>query len=172
MSQLNTILKKLFLVPIGCLLLSGCVRQPETPPISQLQIREIQTRNFDEKDTKSVMKAMMEVLQDDGYIIKNANLDLGMLSGEKDIFLEKNSEVFFARFMQGEQARWNKHALIEVSSTISEWGSSTKTRVNFQKKVLDNFGSVAKVEQVLDASFYQSFFEKVHKGLYIQQEKI
>jgi hypothetical protein len=159
-------------ISLGSLFITGCMHQSEDPPMTQLQIREIQTRTFEEKDAKSVMKAMMEVLQDDGYIMKNANLDLGMLSAEKDIFLEKNSEIFIARFVQGDRARWTKHAVIEASSTISEWGTSTKIRVNFQRKVIDNFGSVVTVEQVLDGAFYEDFFQKVHKGLYIQKEQI
>lgn len=164
--------KTSFFFTISTILLTGCVHQTETPLMTQLEIREIQTRSFEERDAKSVMKAMMEVLQDDGYILKNVHLDLGMLAAEKDIFLEKNSEVFLATFVQGDRARWNKHAIIEVSSTVSEWGPSTKIRVNFQKKIFDNYGSVVKVEQVLDGNFYQNFFEKVHKGLYIQKEQI
>jgi hypothetical protein len=46
------------------------------PEQTQLQIRDIQTRRYDTHDTKAVLKTMLNVLQDDGFIISEANPDL------------------------------------------------------------------------------------------------
>jgi hypothetical protein len=46
------------------------------PEQTQLQIREIQTRTYDTHDTKAVLKTMLNVLQDDGFIVTEANTDL------------------------------------------------------------------------------------------------
>lgn len=43
-------------------------------------------------------------------------------------------------------------------------------RANFQVKVLDNLGNPKEVYQVEDAKFYQDFFVKVDKGVFIQKQ--
>src|SRR3989304_1429242 len=58
------------------------------PEKSQLQIRELQTRMYDTSDTKMVMKTMLNVLQDDGFIVTEANTELGFLTASKDISVE------------------------------------------------------------------------------------
>ena len=64
------------------LLLGACVAPtPPKPPRSQLEIRQEQTREYDTHDTRLVMKALLNVLQDDGFIVKNAVVDLHLLRG-------------------------------------------------------------------------------------------
>jgi len=151
---------------------TACTRTIPEVPLTQLQTREIQTREFDTHDTKLVMKAMMHVLQDDGYVIKNAVLDVGLLSAEKNIDIQKNSEVFLAQLAQGAAARWTKQEVDEVSANVSEFGDKTRVRINFQRKTMDNFGCPGSVKTVLDPQIYQAFFNKVDKSLFIQQESI
>jgi len=42
--------------------------------------------------------------------------------------------------------------------------------VNFQAKTLDNNGQPLEVETIADPSFYQQFFAKVDKGIFIQKQ--
>ena len=151
---------------------AGCVSQPVEQPMTQLQIREIQTRQFNNKDAKAVLKEMINVLQDEAFIVKHANLELGLLAGEKDIDIEDSWNRFFSVMHNGHQASWNKNAVIEVSANVTQFGQNSKVRVNFQRKIFDNFGRVVKVIQIYDENYYQEFFNKVHKGLFIQEEKI
>ena len=39
-------------------------------------------------------------------------------------------------------------------------------------KIINNKGEVVDVKQVDDAAFYQDFFSKVDKGIFIEKEKI
>ena len=168
-------MKKVYLIlPLVTLLaFTSCVQHvPDAPPITQLQIREIQTREFDTKDTKLVMKSMMNVLQDEGFIIKNAVLDLGLLSAEKNTDIENPHDATFARMWGGEHARWDKQQVLEASANISEYGAKTRVRMNFQVRILDNCGGPSEVSTIKNAHHYQDFFEKVSKGIFIQQENI
>jgi hypothetical protein len=65
------------------------------PPKSQLQIRELQTRSYDTRNTKMVMKTMLNVLQDDGFIVKEANTELGLLTATKEIDVQTKGAVFW-----------------------------------------------------------------------------
>ena len=79
----------------------GCV--PPAPQKTQLQIREFQTRSYDTKDTRMVMKALLNVLQDDSFIVKNANVDLGLITASlvKGIPEDLTLLVFFSRWCAG-----------------------------------------------------------------------
>ena len=150
---------------------TGCSSKDDQP-LTQLQVREIQTRSFEQKDAKTVLKEMINVLQDDAFIVKHANLELGLLSGEKDVDIENGWNRFFSVMARGQQASWNKNSVMEVSANVTQFGDDTKVRVNFQQKIFDNFGRVVKVMQIYDQICYQEFFNKVHKGLFIQEEQI
>ncbi|MGB9711771.1 MAG: hypothetical protein ACP5J5_05595 [Dissulfurimicrobium sp.] len=150
----------------------GCATTGVTPQKTQLQIREFQTRSYETNDTKMVMKAMLNVLQDDGFIVKNAVLDLGLLSAEKSVDIENKGEAFLAKFFEGANAVWKKASIIECTANVSEHGKQIRVRVNFQVKVLNNKGGIIKIEQIDDEKYYQDFFSKVDKGIFIQKEKI
>ncbi len=73
-------MRRLWLLSLALvLLLTGCVTTGVSPQKTQLQIREFQTRSYETKDAKMVMKSLLNVLQDDGFIVKNANVELGLI---------------------------------------------------------------------------------------------
>lgn len=154
------------------LLLAGCAIQPPVPQKTQLEIREFQTRSYETKDVKMVMKSLLNVLQDDEYIVKNANVDLGLLTATKEVDVENKGEAFMLSLLAGKEARWNKNSIIECSANVSEYGTQTRVRVNFQLKTMNNKGEVVGVKQIDDSKYYQEFFSKVDKGIFIQKEKL
>ena len=157
---------------IATFIIFGCVAAPPTPQKTQLEIREFQTRQYDTNDVKMVMKALLNVLQDDRYIVKNANVDLGLLSATKEIDVENKGEAFFLALLAGHEARWKKNSTIECSGNITEIGKVCKVRVNFMIKTMDNKGGVVDVKTIDDAKFYQEFFAKVDKGIFIGKQKL
>ena len=162
--------KILFVIFLG--FITGCATTGSNITKTQLQIREFQTKTYEINDTKMFMKAVLNVLQDDGFIVKNAVLELGLLSAEKSIDIENKGEAFWNTFWLGVQATWKKASVIECTGNITEFGLQTKVRINFQCKVLDNKGGIKEVRQIDDEKFYQEFFAKVDKGVFIENEKI
>lgn len=151
----------------------SCIAMRRGPAPTQLEVRQFQTRTFDTSDVKMIMKAMLHVLQDDGYMVKQANLDLGFLSATKEKDIENGWDSFWSEIMyRRRKARWRKTLITECTANVSEFGLKTKVRVTFQEKLLDNHGDVLKIRQINDAKFYQQFFSKLNKGIFIQREKI
>lgn len=162
---------------------SGCATSNQTPS-TQLQMREFQTRSYDTDDTKMVMKAMLNVLQDDGFIVKDATLDLGFFTAEKSVKMDLNGEegkqfvkrnIWKLTFGQSNSMSFRQPSFIksiECTSNISEYGKQTRVRINFLKKIIDNTGGVIDVQQIDDEKYYQEFFSKMTKGVFIQKEKI
>lgn len=157
------------------LALSSCIWGHSTPPKTQLEIREFQTRDFDTGETKLVMKAILNVLQDEGFTIKNADSQLGFLAATKEVDLGGGPTFNWnwgSSKGSSEPARWDKIRVIDATANISEYGKQTRVRVSFQQKVLDNLGAVTHAKPIDDAKFYQDFFSKVDKGFFLQKEKL
>lgn len=186
----STLLRPALLTLGLALALASCTiinRPPRVPPPeTQLQTREFQTREFDTNDVKLIMKAMLNVLQDDGFVVKNAVIDLGLLTATKEIQLSSKPNTSdsywteaFADLLSGrnqdrnrqqQDLRYNKFKQIEVSINVSEMGLRSRVRANFQAKVLDNTGNPVEVYVIKDPKFYQDFFSKVDKGIFLQKQ--
>jgi hypothetical protein len=150
--------------------LFGCVAVE--PASTQLQIREFQTRTYPVRDSKLVMKALINALQDEGFIVKHANTELGLISATKETNVENPNFALLMELFGGNEARWRKVAIVECSANVTEFGDETKVRVNFQVKTLDNRGEVMDVRSVSDAEFYRQFFSKVDKSVFIQRQQL
>ena len=150
-------------------LAAGCAGS-SAPQKTQLQLREFQTRTYQTNDTRMVLKAIVNVLQDDGFIIKEANIELGILTATKETIVESQWNAFLSTMLEGEKAKWDKNALVEATANVSEFGAETRVRVIFQIKTMDNQGGVSKIKQIDEEKHYQDFFAKVDKGVFIQKE--
>lgn len=156
------------------LLCSGCALPPPVPQKTQLEVRQMQTREYQRPPggTKQVMKAVINVLQDEGYIIKNADKELGFITATKETDIQNQWEAFFSQLANSENPRFSKNSVVESSVNISEFGSDVRVRAVFQLKVQDNLGGTVSVKQIDDPFFYQQFFAKVDKGIFLEKEKL
>lgn len=184
-------MRRRLLLASACAVLAaagGCSTPPK-PPKTQLEVRQFQTRDFDTNDEKLVMKAMLNVLQDDGYVVKNAVVDLGLITATKETDLSpgrSGSQASGIDFLGGgfvfgggttvfgtqAEQRFRKTEVVDFTGNVSEFGAQTKVRVSFQSKVLDNRGDVVAVTAVDDAEFYQDFFARMDKSLFLQKEQL
>ena len=63
-------------------------------------------------------------------------------------------------------------AMVEATVNVSEAGEEARLRVSFQVKILDGGSRVKEVRSVDDPRFYQDFFAKVDKELFLVREKL
>ena len=140
-------------------------------PQTQLQKRQYQTRQYDNIDKATLMKAMLNVLQDEGFIVNNASSLLGFISAAKE-FSTRDKTINFEQEFGAKKEAGAVVAVIETTANISEYGKSFKVRVNFKRKLLNVYGNAQKIEDVTDETYYQNFFSKVDKAIFIQKQKI
>ncbi len=167
MKNIGVILLCVFLA-----ILSGCNESKKKVQKSQLEIRQLQTRDFDINDTSIVLKAMLNVLQDDGYMIKQTNTELGFFNAVKEINSENKSEKNWQYFWWGPYGTWVETAIIDCTVNVTPYGDKVRVRANFQRKLMNNKGACQEVTTMENAEFYQEFFNKVDKGIFIEKEKI
>lgn len=152
----------------------GCATSDSSGPTQKLttqaEVRNFQTRSFDASDHALVMKAMINVLQDLNFIIKTADSQLGVLTAEKWSNIEYTKKEI--KRAKKKEIALPQAAVLECTANISVGGSQTRVRAIFQQRVVGPAGTVMDVTRVNDPAFYQEFFAKVDKGIYLQQEGI
>jgi hypothetical protein len=75
-------------------------------------------------------------------------------------------------FWWGPNANWRENSIVECTTNVSLFGSVTRVRANFAVKSMNNKGGVCDVYTIEDPKFYQEFFSKVDKGIFIEKEGI
>ena len=153
-------------------ILAACTPATKQPLKTQLEVREFQTRTFDTAKTDEVLSAVVEAFQDQGFMVKNVVPQVGLVSATREVDVENEGQAAFQVFFLGQNARWAKNALIEATANVKTQGSRTKVRANFQEKVMNNRGATDKVNTIEDPKFYQDFFDKIGKSIFIEKQKI
>jgi len=162
---------KHFLVLGVLIMLASCVTQIQ-PQMTQLQIRELQTRTYATTNTKMVMKAVLNALQDMGFTITNAQENLGLIVAVENKDVENKTAAMFEQIFAGYHARYAKDAITHATANISPYGKVTMVRVSFTVKVLDNKGGVVRILHIANAKIYQKFFAKIQQSIYLQEQKV
>ncbi len=141
-------------------------------PQTQLEKRQYQTRQYSNIPKPVLMKAMLNVLQDEGFIVNNANSLLGFISGAKE-FSPKDKTIDIEKEFGTKKGMLGAVvAVVETTANVSEYGREMRVRVNFKRKLLNAYGNAYKIEEVTDEKYYQYFFSKVDKAIFIQKQKI
>jgi len=173
---------------VATVLAGGCAPVAQ-PPKTQLEIREYQTRTFDTADQALVLKAMFNVLQDDGFVVKNAVVELGLITAVREVDMAPGRSgsatggIFGGGVILGgpgpggiligpPPAGFPKTEVLDFTGNVSPFGTQTRVRVSFQRKVLDNDGNVVSVQAVDDLAAYQDFFSRMDKSLFLQRENL
>lgn len=153
-------------VVTALVVVTGC--STARPERSELQLRELQTRTYATTDEKMVMKAVLNVLDDHGYIVKTSNTDLGQITATK----QEQASPEWAKVLAGV----NFTRIVQCSVHVSRQGNQTRVRAVFEGQLLDKNGNIAGTEHADDpvkhGKMYQQFFGELDKALFIQQQNL
>ena len=131
-----------------CSVLTGCASsaQEVTGTGSQLEARQIQTRDYDTLDKQLTMRSVLATMQDLGFTIDNADPTLGAITGTR-IDYEDDYKTFSMR----------------MTVTVREMeGNRVSVRANAR---LDD-------KAISDPRTYQDFFAALDKAMFLTLEKI
>jgi hypothetical protein len=157
---------------LDALILTGCAARPVSIPTPSLEVRSMQSREFQGQDARVVMKAVLNVLQDEGFVTRNAVTDLGLITATREIDARNSFTMAFGTLMMGEDASWHSSDLIEATANVSELAGRVRVRISFQGKSIDNHGSILGISTIDDPVYYQSFFAKVDRGLFVERRGV
>jgi hypothetical protein len=123
-----------------------------------MQIREITTKEF-EGSYENVYRACLTVIQDNNYIIKNTDMDSGLISATVDRETSEGSQ-FWQAFWLGYVA--NKSTLIELSCMVNDLNKTAQqVRINIQETNMSQFGGKNVIKQIYDVGIYNALFNDI-----------
>jgi hypothetical protein len=152
------------------LLVASCSIGTE-PGISIQEIRSMQTELFDSSDEKKVMKAVINTLQDDDFMITYTDLDVGIVTAEKsenagslmDVAITKGFNALFKTLKIWERTAKGMRT-IHANVNISGIGEKVKARTTFVVKVYDKEGKMVEQLSILEKEVFRVFKNRIHNS--------
>jgi hypothetical protein len=121
----------------------------------------------------TALKTVLNVLQDEGFLVDYGNVELGLLHATKSTSGTADQR-YIGALGQIDNLTGNGFyggiATIDATANVSDFGDQVKIRVNFQRKILRWNGGIATCDAITDLKTYQEFFAKVDRGLFIQRQ--
>jgi hypothetical protein len=136
---------------------AGLVGCASTPQLSPQQRRSLQMRTFENTSMENVFRAFKTVLQDEGYVIKNQDMNGGLIVAE--IQKTDSSSGVWAVLAGAQNYRTGQ--LFEVSVNLEALNKSTiETRMVLQEKSQMSMGG-QQGKEILEPTLYQAVYQKV-----------
>lgn len=142
-------------------------------PVTQLEKRQFQTKSYPAKDNILVMKSILNVLQDEGFIVYNVNSLLGYIYGVKDFDTsDPNVDISQEFGVTKSRLSYNgvKVATLEVSVNVTQYGEQARVRANFKRKLLNEYGNAQMIDDIDDSQYYADFYAKVDNAIALQKQ--
>jgi hypothetical protein len=169
---------------IAAMMTTGCIHPRTAPDAAALpptELRAMQTRTYDAPGGETMLKTVLDVLQDDGFIVDYGHTELGILHAVKTITssgdqLFNRTDDFFAG-AAGQRQYTGSTAKVEATVNVSPSGQRTKVRIGLQRTTSfiagsSYYGTVidSQAGTIVDAKIYQEFFAKLDRGVFLHKQ--
>ncbi len=140
--------------------LCSCHAQPKSDTIKPYKRRKEaiclnHSKDFFNIQPKAAMKALITMLQEEGYIVDNFSEELGFLTAIKQ---------------QPDEAALDEKAdfsTLELSVQVLPQNEGSLVKINFMGKSFDHVGMVTSLAPMHEEDVYNAFFGKLSKQLNI-----
>lgn len=142
-------------------------------PLTQLEKRNFQTRTYKAKNQNTILKSILNVLQDEGYIVYNVNSLLGFAYAVKDFdTTDPNIDISKEFGLSKSRLSYNgvKVATLESCANVTQYGETIRVRINFKRKLLNEYGNAQFIDDVSDAEFYDEFYSKLDQAIALHKD--
>ncbi len=141
--------------------------------LTNLDLKELQVRTYPNINTETMLKTVINVLQDDYFFIENADSKIGYILASRE-FDTKNPNIKISdEFGCPKLITYIKRystARTEATISISSLGKGSSVRLNIRKKVYNIYNVNARVKEITDAKVYNHFFKDLDSELRKQNQ--
>ena len=181
-----------YLVAACAMMLGACATLPEDAfrlSESALEMREIQSRTYEDVTDVQILSASSAVLQDLGYAIDEVEKELGVLSASKRADAKSSAETvgmialdladcLLTFFLGCESDAYGSSKDVQdikmtlvVLPDLSQEGAH-HVRLTMQRVIWARNGTLYEQETISDATVYQAFFDKLSKSVFLEKEGV
>lgn len=162
------------------LLAGGCATVPPPDPASPLLVRQAQTRIIETAESRLVVKAAISALQDEGFVIREANAELGLVTAVKEWKSRQRNEALrvlkwvaalptYGATLLVPSGR-TEFTVVEASVNVTQEASGARARISLVSRVIDKQGRLQSVTPVDDPLAYQALLARLDKAVFLQRE--
>ena len=178
----------LLTVLLLCLSIGGCLatipKKLFVVSDDNLQMRQLQMRQFETTNEVEVLSACAGALQDMGFTLDASETSLGLVVASKNRDAIDAAQVALATTavalaaLTGTSSNAfsyiDKEQKVRVSvvSKLNAEESRTIVRVTFQRIVWNNIGNISRMETLNKPELYQGFFDRVSKAIFLEEQEI
>ncbi len=151
-------------------------RLPQTP----LELRQAQSRSFEIGDTRLVLKAVLNVLQDQGFVIRHADAELGLVTAVLEWRSREPNQGLRVMKWLAAVPTWGaslllptgktEYSAVEANVNVTREAERTRVRISLVSKVTAKDGQVESVRPVNDPLAYQKLLAGLDKAVFLEAE--
>ncbi|WP_440056462.1 hypothetical protein ACSLBF_20375 (plasmid) [Pseudoalteromonas sp. T1lg65] len=167
---------KLLLVSLVALLSVGC--SSTKPQMSTLEVRSMQTKEYENTSDLVVYKALINALLDREFILKSSDSNAGVVLANYTTTKLNGTEVltkalatyltFGLNWIFGDN-NMDDSLSIDVSANVTQLQGITKVRINAIAKRMNSEGEILESEMIVAPEYYQDIFEQIEKSVFLEQ---
>ena len=166
------------------LLLGACASVPDSAgmrvPQSPVELRQAQSRTFETADTRLVLKAALNVLQDQGFVIRHADAELGIVTAVMEwrsrtpnrglrVLKWVAAVPTYGAALLVPSGR-TEFSSIEANVNVTPEAARTRVRISLVSRVTGKKGEVLSVRSVEDPLAYQRLLAGLDKAVFLEHE--
>ena len=166
------------------LFLGACASVPDSagvrPPQSPLELRQAQSRSFETADSRLVLKAALNVLQDQGFVIRHADAELGIVTAVMEWrSRQPNRGLRVLKWVAAVPTYGaallvpsgrTEFSSIEANVNVTPEAARTRVRISLVSRVTGKNGEVLRVSPVEDPLAYQRLLAGLDKAVFLEEE--
>ena len=166
------------------LFLGACASVPDSAgvrvPQSPLELRQAQSRTFETADPRLVLKAALNVLQDQGFVIRHADAELGIVTAVMEWRSRKPNQGLRVLKWVAAVPTYGASLLlptgqtefsaIEANVNVTPEAAGARVRISLVSKVTGRKGEVLSVSPVDDPLAYQRLLAGLDKAVFLEKE--
>jgi len=166
------------------LVLGACASVPDSAgvrvPQSPLELRQAQSRTFETGDPRLVLKAALNVLQDQGFVIRHADAELGIVTAVMEWrSRQPNRGLRVLKWVAAVPTYGasllvptgrTEFSAIEANVNVTPEALGTRVRISLVSKVTGKKGEVLSVSPIDDPLAYQRLLTGLDKAVFLEKE--
>jgi len=150
---------------------AGCASGRVPVATTPLEARQFQVHTFEAADATLVLKAAVNTLMDDGFIIDTSDAQLGLLTATHKRSTRSFLGTMTSVMTYGRVGPW-RTTVIEANVKIDAFGGGSRARVSFRLTHGGTKDSDSEATPIFDPAVYQAFYARLDKSVFLLKEKL